>query len=223
MKKELEIMVEKVLEIAVSAPALQAKPRLPMSCDESKKRRWLEKWIRMQANHPQLRSLENSLWAFCKDYAKQPNRGRRLLIFGNNGCGKSHSAKAVYRWASRLAIDLPLCVGDDGIRLSTAEYVHWQSFIKHMMATKQWDASEALKDPDLLVLDDIGSEHDPSGFAKSELSLVLEQRETSWMIMTTNFGPDAWDDRFDRRIASRFLRNCDIVDLSRVPDWGARE
>jgi hypothetical protein len=34
--------------------------------------------------------------------------------------------------------------------------------------------------------------------------------------------PSQWEERFDRRVASRLNRNSRVVDLSQVPDYSTR-
>jgi DNA replication protein DnaC len=202
-------------EFVPNQPISQPTPKL---LDEEKRRGWLDKWIGLRAYNPQLQSLEIALWSFCKDYAKRPSEGRRLLLYGSNGCGKSHCAKAVFRWANRLAINLPLQIGDDGVRLCKAEFCHWPRAVKRMHSG-EWGLGQELARVDMLVLDDIGAEHDPSGFGKSELYLLLEARERRWTMLTTNYGPEEWESKFEKRIASRFHRNFEVVDLSQVADF----
>ena len=84
----------------------------------------------------------------------------------------------------------------------------------------EWDVIEESVDLALLVLDDIGAEHDPSGIGKEKLYYLLERRECKFTVLTTNVPPSQWELKFERRIASRFLRNCTVIDLSDVPDYG---
>ena len=71
----------------------------------------------------------------------------------------------------------------------------------------------------LLILDEIGGGHDPTGFGVDKLCELLSAREQKWTIVTTNITPAAWPQIFDRRITSRFFRNSTIVDLTGVPDF----
>lgn len=143
-----------------------------------------------------------------------------MVIYGPNGVGKSHTAKAVSRWAKRTAIELPLVVGDDGSpKLSECHYVFWPSLCQQVKNDQEWSAFEDLIKCELLVLDDIGAEHDPSKWAAGQLYLILERREYRWTMITTNYGPDAWESKFDKRIASRFLRNSTLVSLEEAPDF----
>lgn len=159
------------------------------------------------------------MWAFGVAYARSPARGKSIVLFGENGCGKTRTLKAVFRWASRLAIDLPLVRGDDmGVRLSKAEYAHWPAIVDGFKR-QQFLVMDDLRDGELLCLDDVGAEYDPSGFGSEQLYLLLSRREFRWNLITTNFPPAAWHEKFERRIASRLFRNAEHVDLSQVPDY----
>jgi DNA replication protein DnaC len=72
----------------------------------------------------------------------------------------------------------------------------------------------------MLLLDELGGGHDPSRVGVDKLCQVLSRRETRWTLITTNILPAAWEQAFDRRVASRLLRNSTLVDLSDVPDFG---
>lgn len=178
---------------------------------------WLAKWVGLKVTHLKLSRLETGIFEFCRDYAKSPARGRRMLIHGPNGCGKTHAAKAISRWASRVAIELPLAMGDMGARLAESVYWNWPAFVRSLYG--KWDRTNELVEKELVILDDIGAEHDPSKFGSAELYFILESRERKWTVLTTNVHPNEWAKKFDQRIASRFLRNCTVVDLEGVPDF----
>ena len=57
----------------------------------------------------------------------------------------------------------------------------------------------------LLVLDDVGLEHSPGGYALSRILDVLDAREEQELpsIVTTNLSPAGFRDRYGERIASR--------------------
>lgn len=172
----------------------------------------------MKINHPQLQALENEVYDFCAGYAKCPSRGYRLIIFGNNGTGKSHAAKAIRSWANRMAIELPLVQGEVGLRLATAEFHNWPSVVDKLKSG-EWEMIEEMQEANLLVLDDIGAEHDPSKMGAEKLYLLLENREFKWTVITTNVSEPSWELKFEKRIASRLLRNVRHVPLDEVPDF----
>ena len=174
----------------------------------------------MKRTHPQLTTLETGVWEFCRAYAKRPAIGQRLVVYGNNGCGKSHAARAIIAWARAVALMLPTVCDEANMALATAHYVHWPSLLK-LLKSGHWDALEEYFNVSLLALDDVGAEHDPSAFGVSELYLLMERRAKRWTIITTNVKPEAWDGNFERRIASRMLRNTRLVALDKVPDYGS--
>lgn len=187
--------------------------------EESKRRTWLDKWLGLKTDHhPQLRDLEFEVYGFCAAYAKKPSQGYRLIIYGNNGAGKSHTGRAIHRWASRLAIDLPWVMGEAGPRLSEAAMVNWPRFVDRLKSDN-WDLADEYVGKDMLIIDDLGAEHDPSKVGIEKLYWILEKRERRWTVITTNLLIEEWESKFEKRIASRLARNSRTVSVENVPDY----
>lgn len=142
-----------------------------------------------------------------------------MVIYGENGTGKSHAAKAVNVWANRIAMNIPLIDADTGVRLADSILVNWPKVVAGFKQD-QWDLEDCF-DAALLVIDDIGAEHDPSRIGIEKLYLILERRIHKWTILTTNVSPNQWEHKFDRRIADRLCRNSEHVDLSQVQSFTA--
>lgn len=192
------------------------------SCNESerlkKRQRWLDKWLKMAVTHPQVETARNVMFKFCCEYSKNPNRGRTLVIIGENGCGKTHIARCVAYWARSLAIQLPLVSTETGHGLATVEFVNWAEIVDNMKRG-EWDRTDDLRDATLTILDDIGAEHDPSKVGAEKFYVLLNRREFKWNLITTNVNPANWEERFERRIASRLNRNAEHLDMTQVPDY----
>lgn len=205
--------------LALSAARPTTAPPRPDSNESLKKKSdWLSKWLPLRITHPQIQVLCDKIYQFATEYAKKPKRGRTLVLFGENGCGKTMSAKSVARWASSVAIKLPMVEAEIGVRLALCEYAHWPSVVDGFHK-QDFGRTEELRDCELMILDDVGAEHDPSGFGREQLYLLLTRREFKWNILTTNLPPVSWEDRLERRIASRLFRNATHIDLSKVPDY----
>lgn len=119
-----------------------------------------------------------------------------------------------------MSIDLPLVDGPEGVRLPEVVMVNWPMMV-NSLKQGNWDRIDDLMRVELLVLDDVGAEHDPSKVGQEKLYLLLERREHRWTVLTSNVYPVAWPERFERRIASRLLRNFEHIDLSEVPDYNS--
>lgn len=100
------------------------------------------------------------------------------------------------------------------------EFRNWPKFIK-LVKAGEWNAIQTLCHAELVIVDDVGAEYDPNKFATSELYELLERREHDWTVITTNVSPDKWEDRFERRVSSRFLRNTIHVALDNVHDFNS--
>ncbi len=78
----------------------------------------------------------------------------------------------------------------------------------------------------LLVVDDLGTEHSPGGYARSRLEDVVDRRllDGRSTLLTTNLGPKSFRDRYGERLASRIdadknpmgWRDLDGPDLRQV-------
>jgi len=97
-------------------------------------------------------------------------------------------------------------------------YWHWPELLDNFK-NGGWDVVEDLFSAPVLILDELGGGHDPSEVGVDKLCQVLTRREFKWTLITTNISPENWEQQFDKRVASRLLRNSTIIDLSDVPDY----
>jgi DNA replication protein DnaC len=218
-------VVEKILEtleLCVAQQTTQQQQQGNSSATQQQRRTWLNKWLKMEITHPEIVALQSEVYNFCASYAKQPKRGHRMIIYGENGSGKSHAAKSIFKWAGRVAMNLPMVHGDSGeLKLADALFFNWPMVVDGFK-TGQWYVIEEMFPCSLLVLDDLGAEHDPSKIGVEKLYQIMEQRINKWTVITTNIPPESWEEKFERRIASRFLRNARHISLVNVPDFNAR-
>lgn len=176
----------------------------------------------MTVTHPQINVAREAMHNFCSEMAQNPARGRLVILFGENGSGKTHLAKCVSRWFASVALQLPW-VNDctDHVRRPHRVFVNWAEAVDNFQKRQETGIFDALKSADLAILDDIGAEHDPSAYGREQLYLILNKREHRWTLITTNVERAHWDEKFERRIASRLFRNAEHIDFSRVPDFSA--
>lgn len=141
-----------------------------------------------------------------------------MVIHGENGTGKTHCLKAVERWywkAGRTALFVPR---DDVVRVPELQCWTWPKLLDHLKEGG-WSVVDELCQCELLLLDELGGGHDPSFVGVDKLCQILSAREKKWTLVTTNIRPDAFEEKFDRRVASRLLRNSIVIDLSEVEDY----
>ncbi len=193
---------------------------------DKKRSEWLETRLEMRMHHPQLRNAVAILADFVFDFMNPKLTGRVLILHGPNGCGKTMISKKINRIFrnNRMKIGPYHCEGDSENEPSTkiveSRFIHWPTAIDGIKQ-EQWMIFEQAITEYLVILDDIGAEHDPSGIGLEKLYLILNRRERMHTILTTNFPPEMWEAKFERRIASRLFRNTTHIDLSDVPDFNA--
>ena len=181
------------------------------------KRQWINKRLGLDRHHPSVVELEGAVWDFCRAVADNPRRGKRYVVSGNNGCAKTRCARAIRKWIDDRAIDLPLVDCESGLRTIDCLMVNWAERVG-LMKQGHWDIDD-MTDATVLILDDIGAEHDPSRAGVEKLYLVLENREKRHTWITTNLPPAQWEGRFDRRVADRLFRNSLHIDMSKCPSY----
>jgi DNA replication protein DnaC len=176
----------------------------------------------MKITHPRLQKAREAIYASCVLLARNPVRGRTCVLYGLNGVGKTHTMRCVRDWVNHTAQLMPMVVRadlDDAIGLASARYAHWPGVVDEFQKRQEIGIVDDLMHCNIALIDDIGAEHDPSGFGREQLYLILSRREFKWNFISTNFPPAEWHQKFDRRIASRLFRNAEHIDLSDVPDF----
>lgn len=105
---------------------------------------------------------------------------------------------------------------------NTGQFCSWRKTCSDL---KQGDYGliDDLSEDWLVVLDDIGTAHDPSGFITASLDRILNSRLRKWTVITCNFLLKDIAERMDVRIASRMLRDDSVVvELDGVLDFNTR-
>jgi DNA replication protein DnaC len=182
----------------------------------------------MELNHLQLQILADEIYDCSARifYKRKATQGRPLLIHGWTGCGKTHASRSIHAWfnAVRMSIGPVETRNEEGeldAMIPDSCFVNWPEIVDGFKKD-QWEIIERLKSDYLVILDDIGAEHDPSGIGQEKLCQILSRREFKHTIITTNVQPDNFDARWQQRIGSRLFRNTIEVDLRDVPDYGKR-
>ena len=111
--------------------------------------------------------------------------GSILVLAGDTGCGKSFAAAVAISQLGGLWSHAP--------------------DLAHVAEEGEVRPELAMRAASLLVLDDVGIEHSPSGYAASRISDVLEDRDarSKPSLITTNLSPEEFRARYGPRIASR--------------------
>lgn len=105
-----------------------------------------------------------------------------LIIWGGNGCGKTHAAMKLFNWFSKAGtlqsiriMSFPLCIQTYNETKSTVTFT---------------DAYDDF----FLVIDDVGAERNQFGGSVDILYNLLNARINSrkWTVITTNLAPESW-------------------------------
>jgi DNA replication protein DnaC len=190
----------------------------------SEKLSWEEKWLRINCYCDDLKTLAAEVKAFCKRWWHCDKNRCVLVLVGNPGCGKTHTAKAIWKFCDSTAFSAYASGHGQtwtGARVPSTKFASWPE-IAVELAGKNTSSLPELSGADLVVIDDIGAENDDWKTATSHLCSVLSAREHRFTVVTTNIGPEAWAERFDCRVADRLIRNSVIVDLRKVPSYSSR-
>lgn len=136
---------------------------------------------------------------YCRNYAEDfhlPCDG--IFMIGGTGLGKTHLSLSIAKVVSEKGFSVVYGSVPDLIRKIKDE-----SFGQ---SDEEGEVLETLKECDLLVLDDLGAEHD-SKYNTSNLYEIINSRINNKkpIIVSTNFSTSEIRDRYNDRIASRLL------------------
>lgn len=177
---------------------------------------WQRKWLDLEVTHPEIQTMAKEAQDFCSRFYLRLTSHSTLIIAGKSGTGKTRVARAVARYARAVAFHAmesrywpnpPSCL-----------FASW-STITDGFKLGEYGFIEDANNADLLIIDDLGSEHDPSTNAADKLCQILSKRERKFNLITTNIQSSAWPKRFDARIADRLLRNSVVIDLNGVKSF----
>lgn len=146
---------------------------------------------------------------FCNRWYAGFQNPSLLVLVGESGCGKTHTAKKVFNFA---------CATWGAGSFSYPWFFSWPEVVDQFKAN-DYSAVETAKECGLLVIDDIGAEYDPSKNAADKLCQILSKREKRFTVITTNIKIEQWPERFNTRIADRLMRNSEIVNLFGVESY----
>lgn len=150
---------------------------------------------------------------FCGRWYRHQDNKTLLVLVGESNCGKTHVAAAIFRFALAASMSAFEAGGwDKGGRLPSSTFVLWPEETDEFKAGNYSRLPE-LFETDLIVIDDIGAEHDPSKNAADKLCQILSRRERKFTVITTNIKIEDWPSKFDTRITDRLMRNSEVVSL----------
>ena len=189
------------------------------------KTKWQQKWIGLSVVSPDIQRLADAAEAFCGRFYRNNTKKSLLVIVGNFGSGKTHTAKAIFRFclaAAMSAYEAGHWGKGDG-KIPSAIFISWPE-AANAFAEKQFGIMEDAVETKLVILDDIGAETDQykSGLSKDKLCQILSRREKRFTVITTNVAPENWTEMFDGRVDDRLCRNSVICDITKVKSFAKK-
>lgn len=165
------------------------------------------------------------LFTEAERFADETARGQKprwLTLSGRSGVGKTHLARKLKEfWMTRSGFRK--VSGRVGTILSRLDcrFVSWRRFIERQRAGGFTEIVELCELP-FVIVDDIGAEYDPNGFARARLDELLDARLGKWTVITTNLRLSEIGEQLDTRISSRMLRGGSIFAETTATDYNLR-
>jgi DNA replication protein DnaC len=145
-----------------------------------------------------------------------------LTLSSQSGTGKTMLARAVYRqFMEQNRFELSYDRARNRIQGNTAMFVDWRKFCDNVRGGA-YELVEDVCEEWFVVIDDLGSERDTTGFIAAATDRIFNSRRGKWTLITTNLSVSEIGDRVDPRVASRLLRDANQVVEIDVPDWNLR-
>lgn len=137
-----------------------------------------------------------------KSYIERFDGTKNLLLHGSYGTGKSHLSVAVTKELMQR--------GKQCLFLSLPKLLTKIKDTYKGKGISEDELLEVIQDVDLLVLDDLGAEHN-TDWSVSKVFEILDDRAGKSTIYTTNLSSKELKQRFGERNFSRLLDNTEII------------
>ncbi len=187
----------------LSESSLSERPRLGPA--------WQAKWLRLEITHPDVQKLADGAASFASAWFWNEPRNRWRVVMGAVGTAKTHTAKALARWANLVALhawekswhkveadSLPSILYRDWVHYASPEVCSSDDFAEFV---------REVQGASLVFLDDIGIETDQyrTGIPAQRLCQILNLCEGKFLWLTTNVRPNEWVRKWDQRVEDRLL------------------
>lgn len=86
----------------------------------------------------------------------------------------------------------------------------------------EYNLPESFSPDFCLAFDDLGASRDKTDFVPEAIYRLAASRLGKWTIWTTNFTPAEIADRLDARLASRLLRDDNVLVILKCGDYALR-
>jgi DNA replication protein DnaC len=186
-----------------------------MSTDESKSK-WEAENIGLFQYHPKIAEMTAACREFAGRLYRNQRENRQLVLVGDSGCGKTHAARAILWWWRNAAFSA--YAAGHWEAPGTTFYAEWPKLCLGFEEGQFGVIDDLCHTRGLVVIDDVGAEHDPFKKWADKLCQSLN-RDDRWRIVTTNIAPSEWGKRLDARISDRLIRNSVVVNLTGVPSY----
>jgi DNA replication protein DnaC len=206
------IAIEQSIHRTIETLASESPQAKLENSSPTKSSAWQQKWISLDLVSEPVARMSNEAERFCARWYHNRPHPSMLVLSGPSGVGKTHTAKKIYQFA-RCAAFSAMEDGMWGFSVPSVLFVRWPEVADGFKEGNYGVIQDSL-DASLLIIDDVGAEHDPSRNAADKLCQILSRREQMFTVITTNIEPMMWSEKFDMRIADRLLRNSVIVDIN---------
>lgn len=177
-------------------------------------------WAFDTLGDPNLEKMLNATTAFAEAILVKESP-RWLSLLGTSGAGKTHLSKKLLEFWRGVS-GWRKVGGSAGTfyRLGDSRFVSWRKFIDRQKSG-QFGEIQGIRETEFVIIDDIGAERDPSGFAKERLDDIADARLGKWTVFTSNLLL-AQIAAIDKRIASRLIRcGSKVIEVS-TTDYNLR-